>query len=86
MRKRLLELVNQKSFAENYPILEHLSTLSNQEKMITLLLDQKYSTKYIAGILNVSQSSVRASKVKIKSKITEADMPDQIKEHIISLL
>ena len=57
-----------------------------QEKMITLLLDQKYSTKYIAGILNVSQSSVRASKVKIKSKITEADMPDQIKEHIISLL
>lgn len=86
MRKRLLELVNQKSFAENYPILEHLDSLSNQEKMITLLLDQKYNTKYIAGILNVSQSSVRASKVKIKSKITEADMPDQIKEHIISLL
>ncbi len=86
MRKRLLELVNQKSFAENYPILEHLGSLSNQEKMITLLLDQKYNTKYIAGILNVSQSSVRASKVKIKSKITEADMPDQIKRHIISLL
>lgn len=86
MRKRLLDLVNNKSFIKIYPILEHLPMLSNQEKMITLLIDQKYNTKYIAGLLNITQSSVRASKIKIKRKIADSDIPENVKEYILPQL
>lgn len=86
MRKRLLDLVNNKSFIKTYPILEHLPMLSNQEKMITLLIDQKYNTKYIAGLLNITQSSVRASKIKIKRKIADSDIPENVKEYILPQL
>ncbi|MEF9930746.1 MAG: hypothetical protein RR770_00365, partial [Bacteroidales bacterium] len=76
-RKRLLNLVNNELLLKTSPILKYLDSLSNQEKMIALLLRQNYSTKYVASVLNISQSSVRGSKVKIKAKIKELNLSDE---------
>lgn len=84
IRKRLLDLVNDQAIVHSNPILKHLDTLSNQEKIIVLLLRQRYSAKYAASILNISQSSIRASKVKIKNKIIATEMDDTIKTDILS--
>lgn len=86
IRKRLLDLVNNKSLVSACPLLKNLDILSNQEKMITLLLEQQYRTKYIAGVLNITQSSVRASKVKIRNKVIALDIPQDEKEKILALL
>ncbi|MEG2848623.1 MAG: hypothetical protein RR880_00120, partial [Bacteroidales bacterium] len=82
-RKRLLNLVNNELLLKTSPILKYLDSLSNQEKMIALLLRQNYSTKYVASVLNISQSSVRGSKVKIKAKIKELNLSDEIKDDIL---
>lgn len=82
-RKRLLNLVNNELLLKTSPILKYLDSLSNQEKMIALLLRQNYSTKYVASVLNISQSSVRGSKVKIKAKIKELNLSDEIKNDIL---
>lgn len=82
-RKRLLNLVNNELLITTSPILKYLDTLSNQEKMIVLLLRQDYSIKYVASILNITQSSVRGSKVKIKAKVKEMNLDDEIKNDIL---
>lgn len=82
-RKRLLNLVNNELLITTSPILKYLGALSNQEKMIVLLLRQDYSIKYVASILNITQSSVRGSKVKIKAKIKEMNLDDEIKNDIL---
>lgn len=83
IRKRLLELVNNEALEHTNPVLKHLYTLSNQEKIIVLLLRQNYSTKYIASILNISPSSIRGSKVKIKAKIRLLETDESIKNEIL---
>ena len=82
-RKRLLDLINSDAFIRSNPLIRHLDNLSNQEKMILLLLKQNHSTKYISGILNISQSSIRASKVKIKSKISSLEIPEEDKQSLL---
>lgn len=82
-RKRLLNLVNNELLITTSPFLKYLDTLSNQEKMIVLLLRQNYSIKYVASILNISQSSVRGSKVKIKAKIKDLNLNDEVKNDIL---
>ena len=83
-RKRLLDLINSDAFIATNPLIKHLENLSNQEKMIFLLLKQKYSTKYIAGILNITQSSIRASKVKIKAKIESLNIDETEKQSLLN--
>ncbi len=84
-RKHFLDLINNDAFKAANPVLQYLGALSNQEKMIVLLLKQNYSTKYISNVLNTSQSSVRASKVKIKAKIRDAQIPQNIKDELLKL-
>ena len=83
-RKRLLDLINSGAFIATNPLIKHLENLSNQEKMIFLLLKQKYSTKYIAGILNITQSSIRASNVKIKAKIESLHIDETEKQSLLN--
>lgn len=83
IRKRLLDLINNEALVDTNPILKHLNTLSNQEKIIVLLLRQNYSIKYIASILNISPSSIRGSKVKIKAKIRLLETDENMKNDIL---
>lgn len=85
-RKRLLDILSNERIIETNPFLGKLDSLSNQEKMILLLLKQDYPTKYIAEVLNITQSSVRGSKVKIKNKIKALDLDDKEKESILAIL
>lgn len=84
-RKRLLNIVNSDSVLTISPFLKDLNTLSNQEKMILLLLQSKYNNKSIANILNITESSVRGSKVKIKRKIQESDLSSDIVDNLLSV-
>ena len=51
--------------------------------MILLLIKQDYSTKYISGMLNISQSSIRAGKVKIRNKIESLNIDKADKESLL---
>ena len=53
--------------------------------MILLLLQSKYNNKSIANILNITESSVRGSKVKIKRKIQESDLSSDIVDNLLSV-
>lgn len=56
------------SFNNLYPS-EKMSTLSDREKIIHILLEKGFSSSKIAGLIGCTGSSIRASKTKIKSKI-----------------
>lgn len=76
---KMLELINSDAFTSMHPLFKHKSSFSNQENIIIFLLKQKLTVKQIAALINISQSSIRGSKAKIKQKIIALDISKEEK-------
>lgn len=66
----------QRNFIANYPNMEYISNLTDFEKVVFILLDNGYSVKQIAMLLDRTQSCISGEKSKIKDKIlSRPDLP-----------
>jgi len=74
-KERFAEIV-QSNFMANYPNLKYLSNLTDFEKVVFILLDNGYSIKQVAILLDRTQSCISGEKSKIKDKIlSRQDLP-----------
>lgn len=74
--KELIAEIVQNNFISNYPNLQYLSNLSDFEKVIFVLLDNGYTIRQIATLLDRTQSCISGEKSKIKEKIlSRQDLP-----------
>lgn len=74
--KELIAEIVQNNFISNYPNLQYLSNLSDFEKVIFVLLDNGYTIRQIATLLDRTQSCISGEKSKIKEKIlSRHDLP-----------
>lgn len=74
-KERIAEIV-QNNFVSDYPNLQYLSNLTDFEKVIFVLLDNGFSIRQIATLLDRTQSCISGEKSKIKEKIlSRQDLP-----------
>jgi hypothetical protein len=74
--KELIAEIVQNNFISNYPNLQYLSNLTDFEKVIFVLLDNGYTIRQIATLLDRTQSCISGEKSKIKEKIlSRQDLP-----------
>ncbi|MCK9628427.1 MAG: hypothetical protein M0R37_07535 [Bacteroidales bacterium] len=74
-KERIAEIV-QNNFISNYPNLQYLSNLTDFEKVVFVLLDNGYSIREVAALLDRTQSCISGEKSKIKEKIlSRQDLP-----------
>lgn len=66
----------QNNFISDYPNLQYLSNLTDFEKVVFVLLDNGYSIREVAALLDRTQSCISGEKSKIKEKIlSRQDLP-----------
>jgi len=68
-KNNLSAIAQSETFLSANPNVKCLTSLSDLEIIILILVDLKFSTKEISDLLNNTQASVRAIKTKIKDKI-----------------
>ncbi len=74
-KERIAEIV-QNNFISDYPNLQYLSNLTDFEKVVFVLLDNGYSIREVAALLDRTQSCISGEKSKIKEKIlSRQDLP-----------
>lgn len=74
-KERIAEIV-QNNFISDYPNLQNLSNLTDFEKVVFVLLDNGYSIREVAALLDRTQSCISGEKSKIKEKIlSRQDLP-----------
>jgi len=70
VRNKLTAIVRNETFMTLNPSLKYLQDLSDLEKTIVALIEYGYTTQDIADLLNTSTSNIRATKTKIRDKIS----------------
>lgn len=74
-KEKIAEIV-QNNFISDYPNLQYLSNLTDFEKVVFVLLDNGYSIREVAALLDRTQSCISGEKSKIKEKIlSRQDLP-----------
>ncbi|OFY39418.1 MAG: hypothetical protein A2X18_04810 [Bacteroidetes bacterium GWF2_40_14] len=68
-KNNLSAIAQSETFLAANPNVKYLTSLSDLEIIILILVDLKFSTKEISDLLNNTQASVRAIKTRIKDKI-----------------
>ncbi|OFY44322.1 MAG: hypothetical protein A2X18_01570 [Bacteroidetes bacterium GWF2_40_14] len=69
-RNKLTAIVRNETFMTLNPSLKYLQDLSDLEKTIVTLIEYGYTTQDMADLLNTSTSNIRATKTKIRDKIS----------------
>lgn len=80
-RSGIVEVVNDSEFIRTYPFIKGLDFLSPQEKLVLILTEEGHPVQEIALYTGGSDSSVRAMKSRIRTKIeqTENISPNYLK-------
>jgi len=77
-------IVNHPKFLEAYPYASYMTNCTPLETIMHVLVKNGYSTKEIASMLTIQNSSVRARKSKIKDAINDnKDIPEDQKERML---
>lgn len=72
-RSGIVEVVNDSEFIRTYPFIKGLDFLSPQEKLVLILTEEGHPVQEIALYTGGSDSSVRAMKSRIRTKIEQAE-------------
>ena len=72
-RSGIVEVVNDSEFIRTYPFIKGLDFLSPQEKLVLILTEEGHPVQEIALYTSGSDSSVRAMKSRIRTKIEQAE-------------
>lgn len=72
-RRGIVEVVNDSEFIRTYPFIKGLDFLSPQEKLVLILTEEGHPVQEIALYTGGSDSSVRAMKSRIRTKIEQAE-------------
>lgn len=72
-RSGIVEVVNDSEFILTYPFIKGLDFLSPQEKLVLILTEEGHPVQEIALYTGGSDSSVRAMKSRIRTKIEQAE-------------
>lgn len=72
-RSGIVEVVNDSEFIRTYPFIKGLDFLSPQEKLVLILTEEGHPVQEIALYTGGSDSSARAMKSRIRTKIEQAE-------------
>ena len=66
------EIVNDAAFIARYPYIREMDFLSPAEKLVLIFTEEEYPVKEIALLVGSTDTSVRAMKTRIRSKLTQS--------------
>ena len=66
------EIVNDAAFIARYPYIREMDFLSPAEKLVLIFTEEGYPVKEIALLVGSTDTSVRAMKTRIRSKLTQS--------------